>query len=216
LFNQRDHAHRVTEEQKQKVDGADRDRLRFHMLRTLSRSREHHIEEEGGDPVTLITHSLSHLHTSHLCSRVSCFRLVLLRAEEEDDEKEDVLFNLAQTVNLSYFDYHSPDVIGEATEITPNIPSTRPNTTQRHSVYMVQRAEPHLAKLPRVPTTSHSRHLRSAGREREEGRCLFVTDEAHARRVRAPAYAADLYAHCPLLPADASCVWCVRPLTMGA
>jgi hypothetical protein len=128
LFNQRDHAHRITEEQKQKADGADRDRLRFHMLRTLSRSREHHIEEEGGDPVTLITHSLSHLHASHLCSRVSCFRLVLLRAEEEEDEKEDVLFNLAQTVNLSYFDYHSPDVIGEATEITPNIPSTRPNT----------------------------------------------------------------------------------------
>lgn len=49
------------------------------------------------------------------------------REEEEDEEKEDVLYNLAQTVNLSYFDYHSADVVGETTtETTPNIPSTHP------------------------------------------------------------------------------------------
>lgn len=85
---ERDQAHKATEAQKHKSGAGDR--LRFHMLRTLSRSREHRIEEE----------------------------------EEEDEEKEDVLYNLAQTVNLTYFDYHSADVIGETTtETTPNIPN---------------------------------------------------------------------------------------------
>lgn len=42
---ERDQAHKATEAQKHKSGSGDR--LRFHMLRTLSRSREHRIEEEG-------------------------------------------------------------------------------------------------------------------------------------------------------------------------
>jgi hypothetical protein len=48
---ERDQAHKATEAQKHKSGAGDR--LRFHMLRTLSRSREHRIEEEGTPPLAL-------------------------------------------------------------------------------------------------------------------------------------------------------------------
>lgn len=43
--------------------------------------------------------------------------------ENEEDEKEDVLYNIAQAVNLSYFDYRSSEVVGETVEATSNVRS---------------------------------------------------------------------------------------------
>jgi hypothetical protein len=110
-------------------------------------------------------------------------------AEEEDGEKEDVLFNLAQTVNLIYFDYHSADVIGETTtETTPNIPST-------HPVALLLL----LLRWVLVAVFVH-RSLRAADGEREEGSPVPHANEAHAQRVRAPPDDAHTYTHTPHIP----------------
>jgi len=40
------------------------------------------------------------------------------------DEEEDVLYNLAQTINLSYFDSRNAEVIGDTTEVSSSISGT--------------------------------------------------------------------------------------------